>query len=56
MRLVYRPVTEKIRPTRLGIARRRDVRPRRMATAFAGFCKEYLIAGSPMTLKPRRRL
>ncbi len=54
MRLVYRPVTEKIRPTRLGIARRRDVRPRRMATAFAGFCKDYLIAGSPMTLKPRR--
>ena len=36
MRLVYRPVTEKIRPTRLGIARRKDARPRRMATAFAG--------------------
>ena len=54
-RVVYRPVAEKIRPTRLGIARRRDLRARRMATAFADFCKEFLISGSPMTVRPRRR-
>jgi hypothetical protein len=35
MRLVYRPVSEKIRPTQLGLIRRKDARPRRMATAFA---------------------
>jgi DNA-binding transcriptional LysR family regulator len=53
MRLVYRPVTEKIRPTRLGLLRRRDARPRRMATAFAEFCRAFLAAGSPMGLRPR---
>lgn len=55
MRLVYRPVSEKIRPTQLGLARRKDARPRRMATAFADFCREFLSAGSPMTLRPRSR-
>ena len=54
-RVVYRPVAEKIRPTRLGIARRREGRPRRMATVFAEFCKEFLISGSPMTVHPRKR-
>jgi len=54
-RVVYRPVAEKIRPTRLGIARRREGRPRRMATAFAEFCQEFLISGSPMTVMPRKR-
>lgn len=51
MRLVYRPVAEKVRPTRLGIARRRDSRPRRMATAFAAFCREFCAGGSPMPLR-----
>ncbi len=55
MRLVYRPVTEKIHPTRLGLLRRRDARPRRMAAAFADFCREFLAAGSPMTLRSRQR-
>jgi DNA-binding transcriptional LysR family regulator len=54
MRLVYRPVTEKVRPTRLGIARRRDARPRRMATAFAAFCREFCASGSPMLLRRQR--
>jgi DNA-binding transcriptional LysR family regulator len=54
-RLAYRPVTEKIRPTRLGLVRRRDIRLRRMAAAFADFCREFLAAGGPMTLKPGRR-
>jgi len=55
MRLVYRPVTEKVRPTWLGLLRRADLRPRRMTTAFAEFCREFLIAGSPMTLRQRHR-
>jgi DNA-binding transcriptional LysR family regulator len=55
MRLVYRPVSEKIRPTQLGLVRRKDARPRRMATAFAEFCKEFLTAGGPMTLRSRKR-
>jgi DNA-binding transcriptional LysR family regulator len=49
MQLVYRPVTEKVRPTQLGIVRRRDARPRRMATAFCDFCREFIAL-------PRRRL
>jgi DNA-binding transcriptional LysR family regulator len=53
MRLVYRPVTEKIRPTSLGIVRRRDSRPRRMATAFGEFCREFVAAGGPMLLRPQ---
>jgi DNA-binding transcriptional LysR family regulator len=55
MRLVYRPVSEKIRPTQLGLARRKDARPRRMATAFAEFCREFLSDGSPMAVRPRQR-
>jgi DNA-binding transcriptional LysR family regulator len=54
MRLVYRPVTEKVRPTRLGIVRRGDARPRRMATAFADFCKEFLMSG-PMAVRTQGR-
>jgi DNA-binding transcriptional LysR family regulator len=50
-RLVYRPAAEKIRPTRLGIARLAGSRPRRMTSAFADFCKEFVISGSPMTLE-----
>jgi len=50
-RLVYRPVAEKIRPTRLGLARLAAARPRRMTTAFAEFCKEFVISGSPMALR-----
>ncbi|MGH6934434.1 MAG: LysR substrate-binding domain-containing protein, partial [Dongiaceae bacterium] len=45
VRLVYRPVTEKLRPTRLGIARLESARPRRMATAFGEFCRQYLSTG-----------
>jgi DNA-binding transcriptional LysR family regulator len=55
MRLVYRPVSEKIRPTWLGLVRRKDARPRRMATAFAEFCREFLGAGSPMAVRPSSR-
>ena len=45
MQLVYRPITERPRPTKLGIARLHQARPRRMASAFAEFCGEYLQAG-----------
>ena len=51
VRLTYRPVTEKVRPTRLGLIRRKDARQRRMAQTFADFCKEFVISGSPMTLR-----
>src|SRR5215510_11918692 len=54
-RLIYRPVSEKIRPTRLGLARRKDARLRRMATVFTEFCREFLCGGSPMALKRPRR-
>jgi DNA-binding transcriptional LysR family regulator len=54
-RLVYRPVAEKIRPTQLGLVRRKDARPRRMATAFAEFCREFLASGTTMTVRSRRR-
>jgi len=54
-RLVYLPVAEKIRPTRLGLARLAAARPRRMAMAFVEFCKEFVIAGSPMALTPPTR-
>src|SRR5262249_28132294 len=54
-RLIYRPVSEKIRPTLLGLVRRRDARPRRMATVFAEFCREFLSSGGPMTVFPRKR-
>jgi DNA-binding transcriptional LysR family regulator len=49
-RLAYRLVAEKIRPTRLGLVRLAGARPRRMATAFVDFCKEFVISGSPMAL------
>ena len=40
----------------VGLKRRtREGRARRMATAFAEFCKEFLISGSPMTVRPRKR-
>ena len=46
-RLVYRPVREKVRPNRLGLARLGRVRPTRMGAAFAGFCAERLGANGP---------
>ena len=39
--LVYRPLSERVRPTWLGIARLGAMRSTRMVTAFAGFCREY---------------
>jgi DNA-binding transcriptional LysR family regulator len=55
MRLVYRPVSEKIRPTWLGLVRRKDARPRRMATAFAEFCREFLGAADPTATRASNR-
>jgi DNA-binding transcriptional LysR family regulator len=37
-RLIYRPLSEKLRPTQLGIARLMDSRPTRKAEALMGFC------------------
>ncbi len=54
MRLVYRPVVENVRPTRLGIAQLRGARTRRMATTFAEFCREFLAGASPMLVAPPR--
>jgi hypothetical protein len=47
MRLVYRPVVERVRPTQLGLARLAAARPRRMAQAFAAFCRGYIGPRSP---------
>lgn len=41
MRLIYRPVTEALRPTRLGLLRRRDIRERRIAGLFADECRRW---------------
>jgi DNA-binding transcriptional LysR family regulator len=52
MRVAYRPVSEHIRPTQLGIARLKRTRPRQMATVFGEFCRDYLSTKSPMVLQP----
>lgn len=55
-RLVYRPVLERVRPTRLGLAQLKRARPTRMAGAFAAFCREEFAAAPPMgALPPSRR-
>jgi DNA-binding transcriptional LysR family regulator len=41
-RLVHRPVAERLRPTQLGIARLKRVRPTRRADAFVAFCRDYV--------------
>jgi DNA-binding transcriptional LysR family regulator len=41
-RLVYRPVREPVRATRLGLVRLRRARPTQMGEAFAAFCRERL--------------
>jgi DNA-binding transcriptional LysR family regulator len=41
MRLVYRPVAEPLRPTRLGLLRRQDLRERRIAVMFAALCRSW---------------
>ncbi len=54
MRLVYRPVVEKVRPTQLGLARLARARPRRMAEAFAEVCRGHIAgAGSPFAGRAR---
>ena len=41
MRLVYRPAKEPLRPTRMGLLRRRDIRERRIASLFAEECRRW---------------
>jgi DNA-binding transcriptional LysR family regulator len=41
MRLTYRPVAEPLRPTRLGLLRRQDLRERRIAGLFAAQCRAW---------------
>src|SRR5262249_4267895 len=55
MRLVYRPVSEKIRPTWLGLVRRKDARPRRMAPPFPEFCRAFLGAADPTAARASSR-
>ncbi len=48
-RLVYRPVVEQVRPTELGLARLGQLRPTRLATGFAAFCREHFAASSSIS-------
>jgi DNA-binding transcriptional LysR family regulator len=41
MRLAYRPVDDPLRPTRLGLLRRKDLRERRIAGLFAAHCRAW---------------
>ncbi len=54
-RLVHRPVAERIRPTQLGIARLKRVRPTRRAIAFIDFCQAY-VPGIPGYAKDAARI
>jgi DNA-binding transcriptional LysR family regulator len=44
-RLIYRPLSEKLRPTQLGLARRAEKRPTRKAAAFIEFCASHFVGG-----------
>ncbi len=48
-RLAYRPVTERVRPTELGLARLVQLRPTRLASGFATFCREHFAAGASIS-------
>jgi DNA-binding transcriptional LysR family regulator len=52
-RLAYRPIREKVRPTKLGLARLARARSTQMAAAFAAFCAETL-AGTARNAPSRR--
>jgi hypothetical protein len=41
MPLVYRPVADTLRPTRLGLLRREELRERRIAGLFAEQCRDW---------------
>ena len=41
MKLVYRRVADPLRPTRLGLLRRQDLRERRIAGLFAAECRNW---------------
>lgn len=43
--LVYRPLSDRVRPTQLGIARLKALRATRMVTAFAEFCRDHFAEG-----------
>jgi DNA-binding transcriptional LysR family regulator len=45
-RLIYRPLSEKLRPTQLGVARLADSRPTRKAEAFIEFCTSRFAASA----------
>ncbi|MDZ4737528.1 MAG: LysR family transcriptional regulator [Rhodospirillaceae bacterium] len=47
MRLVYRPVADPLRPTRLGLLRRSDLRERRIAGLFAALCRNWFDPRAP---------
>ncbi len=43
--LVYRPLSDRVRPTQLGIARLKALRATRMVAAFAEFCRDHFAEG-----------
>ncbi len=43
-RLVFPPIKEKLRPTRLGLARLKKLRPTRRAAAFTDLCRKHFAA------------
>ncbi|MND08455.1 hypothetical protein D3C83_310600 [compost metagenome] len=52
MRLVYRPVKEALRPTRMGLLRRRDIRERRIAELFVEECRRWFAQRAPLPVEP----
>jgi DNA-binding transcriptional LysR family regulator len=43
-KLVFPPIKEKLRPTRLGLARLKKLRPTKRAQAFAELCRKHFAA------------
>jgi DNA-binding transcriptional LysR family regulator len=52
MRLTYRPVAEALRPTRLGLLRRHDLRERRIAGLFAEQCRLWFAQRGAFPARP----
>jgi len=52
MPLVYRPVADPLRPTRLGLLRRRDLRERQIAGLFAAECRNWFADRETLAARP----
>ena len=49
-RLAYRPIAEKVRSTELGLARLAQLRPTRLSTGFAQFCRTHFSTASTIAV------